>query len=976
MLDPPVASSHSRQSEWQRRHSPSDYIPRELVSSLSLDATRTGTIHPTTCITGTTINNICLLIASSGPMRDLISLSQLPVNINTSSHAQNSITNLAAATYQPWYTRACAPIQQLVLNTRAPEGWDRTLWHADLPILAARSSQAVEFWKLHHENQWRLHETPLGAVHCPSGGGAGGTNFADVAWCRQMTQRCAILRSDGCLLDVSLDLKRATSTHRSTRGVVNGGSFGVGGPEFHAPVGWAPGSELLYDLPFLNTGATLHTGNMNTTAMGNNINGNSSVGAAAGGAEGAGGGVVNESRAPNAPPPSGQAPLKSTDANTTTKSTNPTVPMPPLLPSSSITHNPVLHCTFTSSHPRHVVVSLHTRLGSVDLRGAAYRGNLDLIYNCTPGQWINALATPPPGVSHDFYLAASTLTEILLFDLRRPQMVVARWEHGMDVNKNLGATSSSSSFFKGKESVAAMRAVPPDTLQWLPTNQLNKDLREKNIAKHAENVAAAAAAAAARAAVTARPKVHTITAAAAAIIARDAALGRGRGRGGGGAGASAGGRGRGRGGGEGLLSQETPRGFQQVGIPIGSSQSMPNRTTTSTSTTTKRERPMKEETMHRILVSNSWTGRGMICEWTEERQRGGIAVKRGGEIWEYKQLDSKDSSKVSDGTITDGGTAHGTTNSTAIAIASGSGRDGGGGGDGGGGSQVKLDIESNKSDRELLPGEALLPPKSDFAWEPSWWSNTNPHQPPLLLFDLKVSYPRGVAAAVQRGRDMQRNRCIARDLEMSTTDGSIATTHVDNKGSKGNLHANSEGKVHPKVRLVPSQAPGPQSLGISVIPLADWKGSTKDQCTAGTADGTGRSDNDNVVLAILSPSQEITVTEMGNKGDTIVGNSGESSAGTAAGAASTITPVLTVDSQSRQQEANAEQEEEIYLDSRGQLTQSPQERFAALAAGREPTTAGIEGPLGKSSSRGKYSIYPQFKVKERKFHAIMQFMWH
>lgn len=647
-------------------------------------------------------------------------------------------------------------------------------------------------------NTWSLPETPLGAVHLSSG-----ICTADVAWCNHMTQRCAVLRSDGCLLDVSLDPGRASihSTHSSGRKKKERISSKGGSTlptELHAPVGWAPSPTLLSELPssssFLSFGST---GGTNLSFK------------------------------------------------------------------ERIHSSSILRCTFTAIHPRQVVLSLHTLLGSIDLRGGAglssscsssssmgyRRGNFSQrVYECPQGQWITALSAPPLGISRDHFLAASTVTEVLLFDLRRPQMVLARWEHGMEVGE--GAVDGRK---KGNHG-PAVHAVLPDSIQWLPTTWGN---------------------------------CSTST--------DDGTIGTGTG-----------------------TAMDIDIGgvdYSQSQLPPSQQQQQQrNHGDLRTSTTRDGTRDGTSSTMHTVLVSNAWSGRGIVCEWKEERRRGGIAASLGGDIWEYDPVEISTS---------------GTTDATA------------------GVAGINTSGPPIGTAADVHPLPLPLPADSDFAWEPAWWTEMKPQKPPFLLIDLKIGCPTTVAGAAQRGRDMQRHRAAARDLE-----NGIGVVDSEDK----------EGRKKARVRLLPSEISGPMTIGMVAIPCnKNWKG-TRKGTIHGTASGTAGSTTDKVLLAVLSPSQEITVGEVSNNSTTSSSNGGVSTAGTAAGSV----PMLTADLQAGQQQGNTQEEEVLYLDSRGQITQSPQERLAAAVAGREPSD-GDQGAAAGSKARGSgFTEYPSFRVKQRK----------
>jgi hypothetical protein len=480
MVDPPPTSSHSRQPEWLRRHYPPDYVPPFLLSSLALEASRGYKAgYPTSCITGTRLGDACVLLSTAGPARDLISLTQVPLQpptLTTERSRNNAVNNrnnvdidavslaqLASSGYKPWYTRAHAPILQLALNFSPPGCWStRTLENGpDAPILAARSATSVEFWPLEQQREhveqyinqqeeeteeerqsflitedssspvgggrsvredeneadrsrnrnvkWKFKEESLGIISIPPSttntlSVRSTTTTADVAWCHHIPTRCVVLTTNGCLFDVAVDSTKNIRRGTRNTATTTTSSSSSSKTSIEAPIGWAPSLQLLSDLPFLgNTAATT-------------------------------------SRTPSSSP------------------------------SSYLNYNKKcisLRCAFTANHPRHVLVSLHSRLGTVDLRGGIGSGGCrngfsQDIYTCPPGQWISALATSSAPssssslpASHSHYVAASTATEILLFDLRRPHAVLASWEHSMTAEGKV-------------KDVDAMYAAVPDTLTWLP----------------------------------------------------------------------------------------------------------------------------------------------------------------------------------------------------------------------------------------------------------------------------------------------------------------------------------------------------------------------------------------------------------------------------------------------------------------------------------------------------------------------------
>ena len=944
MLIPSTVTSHSRQPDYLRRHFPADFVPPSLTSSLALEAARTEPTYPKACITGARLGNDVIFLSAAGPGRDLISLSQIP-----SPSRASAVAALAAASYRPSYTRACAPLLQLALNYKSPEGWERILPHADLPIVAARSSHAVEFWQLMPQQThqytttgviveeeiegaedeemeeieqeeeeekktiWRLDDNFRGKLECP----VGGRGIADVAWCRHMTQRCAVLCYDGTLLDVALDAP--TPQKNNFAGASKSKKFGnnnksTSTSSVRASVGWMPSTDLLSELPFLSS--------------------------------------PSPSPPTSLPPPPN--PNNSLLSNTTNKS---------------------LKCTFTSLHPRHVLLSLHTRLGCVDLRGTSSRSSTTTtncsstffqeIYQCPAGQWISAISAAPSEAqlqqqqpyipNNQHYVVASTATHILLFDLRRPQTVLSRWEHGMHHQED--------SKVKGLHALRALRSAPPDTLHWLPSKTTTTTTTAKNTTTSlGGNIGGSAGAVGAGP--SSQQQMFSASQARSQV---------------------------------GNLPFSLPFSAAAGGSGAGPSQSQ----TQSQRTQTQGNQPLSLHHHHhhhhhhfQVLATNAAAGHGIVCEWEEHRNRGGIAVAAvTGKMFEYS-LEEKYSLQEKE--------KEGEKMNTANTISSS-------GGIGGDASMNALE-------------EAM------FAWEPAWWNKIKPRQPPLLLFNFNNGYPKEFSAAVASGRRMQCQRAAAQalflDQERNGGDGSSGGGErgrkKENDDDLGNNSIKereeecgaSSGAMKP-VRLLPSSNSlnSPVAIGVAVVPSIDWQKTNNSIQIGGGGGGDEdkeEEEDDKVMLALLSPTQEVVVSlvsggesqqrhhrhhqqQQHQQPPGIASVASEDADNTAAAVHSSAVPIIIFPAGSKEEEKRKQQEhrEDNTTTNQGEeaigvpgvvqngdhnvdeVEDSVQAVLVAAAAGHESSKKG----LGKRRTTAAAAVQqqPQFLVKPRTLIREMNF---
>lgn len=418
MVDPPPATSNLSQTEWLHKRHPSEYVPHSITSALLREQSHRGAGYPTSCITSCRLGQELLLFSAAGPARDLVSLTQVP----STTWSPSRPANPDELTYRPHYARLATPVLQLALNSRASQGWERVLRHPNLPILAARSLGGVDFFQLAKDHPgnivstsdeevggvpWRLNSLgrssaagaiPPARTHCLDGSRkskyeAAVPSVEDFAWGRLLTQRGAMLRSDGAVLEVVLDPGHSVPS---------------------VTPAWLPTGHAA---DVLANGATTSNGNSRIT--------------------------------------------------------------------SEFAHSGQMRCTFLANHPRHMVLCLKTRLALVDLRGpAAEPSPLQDIYTCAPGQWLTAVAAPDScdgalaGYQH--CLAAATATQVLLFDVRRPQQVLASWDHTMGpMNVNTSKHSS----------IAAVKSAGVDTLAFLPPIHPESASSEGSSGQHSDGQA-------------------------------------------------------------------------------------------------------------------------------------------------------------------------------------------------------------------------------------------------------------------------------------------------------------------------------------------------------------------------------------------------------------------------------------------------------------------------------------------------------
>jgi hypothetical protein len=297
---------------------------------------------------------------------------------------------------------------------------------------------------------------------------------------------------------------------------------------------------------------------------------------------------------------------------------------------------------------------------------------------------------------------------------------------------------------------------------------------------------------------------------------------------------------------------------------------------------------------YQLVVSNSFHGKAIVCEWTEHRDRGGIAAAKKGNLWEYS-----------------------------------------------------INADTGDDEDEDVLDEL---DEAEFAFEPACWTEIKPEQPPRLVLDISKGYPVGVAAAVEKGRDIQKLREIkAMKAAADSNNGNTlsATATAAEGGEEEENLALQQQKEQQVVRLLPSPWTGPAFLGISIIPLhQEWKNKSKSALNTGIAEGAVRQASSNgrggsgsggveALVAMLSPTQEIVIAELRNT-TTI---STTTTTTTAAPVLQILNPVAP-----------------------------PTAAVAVAAAGNGSGRGGTAGAAGAGAVvKKKVDTYPQFNVKQRKF---------
>lgn len=247
LADPPPAlstgSGHAQQADWLSRHRPGDYFPSSVTGACLVESARQPPQLPRTCIATAALDNELVVTAAAGPGRDLLATTTCPVlddNNNNSSRNDGGFHH--SSLVRRWtYAQASGPILEININNRVMRGWERILKQPNMPMLAARGAHTVDFFQLKKavvpasdsSTSWTLQ----GSVRDTRGDRTNSSGqpphvgqylseFVDVAWCRQLPQRAAVLCSDGVVLDVAVEPGRG---------------------ELAAPVAWRPPLDFRND---------------------------------------------------------------------------------------------------------------------------------------------------------------------------------------------------------------------------------------------------------------------------------------------------------------------------------------------------------------------------------------------------------------------------------------------------------------------------------------------------------------------------------------------------------------------------------------------------------------------------------------------------------------------------------------------------------------------------------------------------------
>lgn len=138
---------------------------------------------------------------------------------------------------------------------------------------------------------------------------------------------------------------------------------------------------------------------------------------------------------------------------------NPTLAWRPLPSNDPNDQNYGCCCAYTFLHPSQVAVALRRSLGTVDLRSPARSAFSPLLSSPPRGTrpFYTALSPAPPQCGGPYFMAAATATDILLFDIRKPQQPLRSWSTPTEWLRS----SITSDLYHSLDSVLI------DTLTWL-----------------------------------------------------------------------------------------------------------------------------------------------------------------------------------------------------------------------------------------------------------------------------------------------------------------------------------------------------------------------------------------------------------------------------------------------------------------------------------------------------------------------------
>jgi len=423
MVDPPPTASHLRQTEWLQRRHPEEYVPPALISSELLEQSQAVQPYPTDCITSCLMEQDLLLFSAAGPSRELISLAQLPIAPNGDRLGIDGAAGGPVPTYRPRYVRATGPILQLVLNYRVPKGWEGVCFGADATLPLLAARSLVGI------DFWRVVRRCQGESVAPRDVSISNQDQQQHVMTAggEATDPCWMLRSIG-----HVPFSKSTGAKIKINQIQSSIS---------------PVTDFAWCRRMPQRGVIVHSN----------------------------GAVMEVVVDPGN--------LGNLGRVTCTPAWIPGSELEHLVSPSSLG---VVKAVFLPDHPRRLVLSLKTKIGTVDLRGpSAPPSPFQEIYTCPQGQWITSLAAAPePQYSygsefatennstssiseHQHLVAAATTSKILLFDLRRPQRPLASWPHGMGPGSK-------------PHTLLELRTAGPCTLRWLPPYCRDGDVPHQN----------------------------------------------------------------------------------------------------------------------------------------------------------------------------------------------------------------------------------------------------------------------------------------------------------------------------------------------------------------------------------------------------------------------------------------------------------------------------------------------------------------
>ena len=593
LIDAPPLEGPASQTDWYHRRVPTGFVPRDAVSSQLLGerdrVEGSWGAQPNALLAACAVGDRLAVMTVAGPSRNIISAACFPFpnasvdkrDVESDDVNENEVSwSEWPEKYRPFLLRTAAPVQQLALNVAAQDGWRRLLSYENQPLLAARSLYGLEIFQVNVE------------YYDSSNDAMGGRERSRPATKRRLHRRNQRPLVDGQMPSITLNaignFLLPYPQNRRFDGdsplLASSSRPCVGTDDF----AWSP--------YFTERGVVLtHDGRLYESSL-------------AMGAKHALTCTLAYQPSEEDRPPSG------------------------IMRGRHDSHDyGRCRCTFTARHPRHVALALEDSLNIVDLRGGgtAHSDVALKLYRCSAGEWISAVAAPPPrltrcqrdsssstggdyGLTMEHYIAAATSSRVLLFDLRRPNRAVAEWKHDfhpVDVRKDL--------------SVLALRHMVPDHLFWLSPWQCRTTL--------------------------------------------GALLSHGN-----------------RGGDEGIMDSYRHLPFHEASVIVPST--IPAAASCDC-----------VAGIGRLLVSNSWSSRGVVCEWSQaEPSDVSLTLDGGGKIFD-RNVEFSD------------------------------------------------DIDPSRDSQPLLQGI------------PVFWTDVTPVESPLLLYDRDL-YPPPFVAAKERSFTMQRAR--------------------------------------------------------------------------------------------------------------------------------------------------------------------------------------------------------------------------